>query len=245
MRPIFVFCMVSVSIVPSAPASAQSDLGDLATATGGALGVLGAAVGLDKLLATKLNYVDVTKFDVAGVKLEMTPDQVREALRAKGFTPRATDPTQQDWTARVSEAVANRRGGTRTAGKTPNFTMASGSQGEHIEVWYAVTPTGPVAASVKYLMPTNRMTRAAFIQSIRSRYGRSTTSDPIRALYCGKADGKCVAWENPVDPRLAVELDYSNYEINLRQGSKFSSRLNADMTAAIEKAAPKDAKASF
>lgn len=204
-----------------------------------------AAALVNKLLGAHPRSAPVATFAVAGVSLGMSPAEARAALTKAGFTPQAEDPMQDAWSAVVSQRAAERVGGRVEQAKVPMFTVAEGSQGERVEVWYAATETGAKAASVKYLMPTNRMERAAFKSSATAKYGRPTFEDPTRALYCTKGEQTCTSWQNQELPYLSVESSFANHEIDLLQGQRYGAEMKMRMAAAVEAAAPKNAKASF
>ncbi|WP_370714763.1 hypothetical protein [Sphingomonas sp. IW22] len=231
----------------SSPAAAQSGLGDAAKGTGAGLGAIGVALGIDKLLAGSPRWVDVTSFDIAGMKLDMTPEQIRAAMVKNGFTPRKTDPVQAGYALSVRQEAAKRRQ-TSALGtdeeKVPMFTMAEGPQNEHIEVWYAATPDGARANQIKFQIPTSRMTSDAFLSSVQSRYGEATNPSRGSLLYCMKGERNC-AYGNHTKPFLHATSSYTTQDIELRNGTEVSERRAAAFAAAVDAAAPANAKASF
>lgn len=204
-----------------------------------------AAKLIDRLLTGGPRWAPVGTFDVAGVKLGMTPEETRAALKAGGFTPQATDPTQDSWTSVVSRRIAERIPGKVDEAKVPMFTRAGGAQGEQVEVWYTATPEGARATSIEYTMPTNRMERAAFVAGVSAKYGRPTTEDPVHGLYCTRGESSCVTYGNRVLPHLLTESSYSVHSIKLMEGMRYGDELKARSAAAVEAAAPRNAKASF
>lgn len=191
----------------------------------------------------------VSHFDIAGVRLGMTPVQTRAALIAAGFKPRASDPDQDSWEAKLAGAVAKRRPNTRTVtSKVPMFTMASGPRGEHLEVWYNTDPAGATAGSIKYTIPSEQMTGAAFYQGVLEKYGSPTIRQYGQdMLYCsaGEAAKDCVTWTNKRRPYLHAEADYSLHTLYLAGGTEASDANKAAFAAEVERRAPKDAKPSF
>ncbi|PTM45497.1 hypothetical protein C8J24_1718 [Sphingomonas aerolata] len=202
---------------------------------------------LSKLLSTEKRSLGsaVENLDVAGAKLGMSPEQVRSALKAGGFTPQATDPIQSSWSALVADKIAERGVTKLDNSKVSMFTMASGPQGERIEVWYSATPQGARANSVLYRLPTNRMEKSTFLSGVKAKYGRPTVDNGNSSLYCSPGEQKCVSYDNKQFPYLAIAADYSYYEVSLRNGMRYSDDYRADMAKAIEIAAPKSAKTSF
>ncbi len=204
-----------------------------------------AAKLIDRLLTGGPRWASVSTFDVGGVKLGMTPEETRSALKAGGFTPQATDPTQDSWTSVVSRRIAERIPGKVDETKVPMFTRAGGPQGEMVEVWYTATPEGARATSIEYTMPTNRMVRAAFVTSVSAKYGRPTAEDPVHGLYCTKGEANCETYGNRYLPHLLTESSYSVHSIKLVEGMRYGDELKARTAAAVEAAAPRNAKASF
>jgi len=204
-----------------------------------------AAKLIDRLLTGGPRWAPVGTFDVAGVKLGMTPEETRAALKAGGFTPQTTDPTQDSWASVVSRRVVERISGKMDESKVPMFTRAGRPQGEQVEVWYTATPEGARATSIEYTMPTNRMERAAFVAGVSAKYGRPTTEDPVHGLYCTRGESSCVTYGNRVLPHLLTESSYSVHSIKLMEGMRYGDELRARSAAAVEAAAPRNAKASF
>ena len=199
----------------------------------------------NKLLSAGPRWAPVDTFDVAGVRLGMTPEETRSALKAAGFNPRATDPTQDSWGSTVSRRAAERIGGKVDETKVPMLTRASGPQGEQVEVWYAATEGRARATSIEYMVPTKRMARATFGSGVSAKYGRPTVQEAARVLYCTKGEGSCVSYQNKALPHLLAESGYEVHSVKLAEGVGYAEDLKARMAAAVEAAAPRNAKASF
>lgn len=204
-----------------------------------------AAALVNKLLGDHPRSAAVSTFSVAGVTLGMSPAEARAALTKAGFTPRAEDPTQDAWSALVSRKAAERIGGRVDQAKVPMFTMAEGSQGERVEVWYSATEEGAKASGIQYSIPSNRMERDAFLSSATRKYGRPTFEYSLKRIYCTKGEQTCTSWQNKELPYMVVETGYSSYGIDLQMGGRYGDERKARMAAAVEAAAPKNAKASF
>ena len=179
----------------------------------------------------------------------MTPEQVRPALVRAGFTLRISDPDQDAWDARVAAEVAKRRPGTRsTASKVPMFTMARGPRGEHLEIWYYAGPSGATASSIKFQIPADQMTGAAFYQGVLEKYGRPTVRPFGKdMLYCsaGEPAASCVTLGNKRKTYLHAESGYKLHTLYLSEGADASEAHKAAFWAEVERRAPKDARASF
>ncbi len=215
----------------------------------GMFAVAALPTALPALAAPKHARPVVAGLDIAGAKLGMTPEQVRAALFRAGFTPRASDPDQDSWEARIAAEVAKRRPGTRSAAKkVAMFTMASGPLGEHLEIWYYAGPSGATASSIKFQIPANQMTGAAFSQGVLEKYGPPTNRGYGKdMLYCsgGEPAGSCVTWGNKRKAYLHAERDSSFHSLYLTQGTEASDAYKAAFWAEVERQAPKDARPSF
>jgi hypothetical protein len=191
----------------------------------------------------------VSHLDIAGVKLGMTPEQVRPALVRAGFTPRASDPDQDSWEGRIAAEVAKRRPGTRsTAKKVPMFTMARGPRGEHLEIWYHSGPAGAKASTIKYQVPADQITGSAFYEGVLVKYGRPTVrSFGKDMLYCsaGEPAASCVTLGNKQKPYLHAESGYKIHTLYLAEGADASEARKGAFRAEVERRAPKDARPSF
>ncbi len=225
--------MLALSLVSSGPVEAQTSRSSP------------GAKFVNRILTGGPHWASVDGFDVAGVKLGMTPEEARRALTSAGFVPPATDPTQDAWSAVVSRRVVERIGGKVNGAKIPMFTRARGLQGETVEVWYAATKDGARVSSIDLRMPTRRMERAAFTASVMDKYGRPTVNESARVLYCTKGEDSCLTYQNKLLPYLSVESSYALHSVKLAEGRRYGEDLKASTAAAVEAAAPKNAKASF
>jgi len=187
----------------------------------------------------------VKTFDVAGVRLGMSPDEARAALRKAGFTPAIADPDQDAWSAVVSQRAADRIGGKVDQSKVPMFTRAKGLQGETVEAWYATTRDGAQVVEVKYQMPASRMDRTAFTRATVAKYSLPTFEEGSKGIYCTKPETVCASYEKKALPYLLVEPGFASLEIELMVGQRYQEERKASLAAAVEAAAPRDAKASF
>jgi len=203
-----------------------------------------AARLVDKVLGGP-RWGSVADFDVAGVRLGMTPEEARAALRKGGLVPAAEDPQQDAFRAVVSQRAAERGAAGADRATVPMFTMARGAQGETVEVWYAAARDGARVTQVKYLMPTNRMEAAAFSKTVEAKYGRPTFREGAHGFYCTKPERVCAGYATKVLPYLVADIGSAHHGLDLQMGEGYRAELKAETAAAVEAAAPKNAKASF
>jgi len=210
-----------------------------------------AAAGSDGSIAEvskqagERSATSVETYDVAAVKLGMSPTEARVALKAKGFVLRPSDPQQDSWKALVSQEVAKRRGTDPIRDEVTRFTMATGPQGEHVEVWYSPTPTGAVASSVKFTISSDKMTSESFIDAAVRKYGHPTVAMTKQLLYCARNELHCKTYEVKQLSYLEVRADPSTLTLSLSVGSQESAQRKGAMAKEIDTIAPKNAKAMF
>ena len=158
-----------------------------------------------------------------------------------GFTPRQSDPTQASWETKVQSEVAKRRPISVERSEVPMFTMASGTRGEHIEVWYYAGPDGPEAGSIRYTMPTDQMTKDAFLEAVHQKYGEPSA----REVFCTPAETKCESFSSRRQTSMSFSSGYSFHTLYLATGVAAREQARDILAKTVEERAPKDARASF
>ncbi|MEC7819214.1 MAG: hypothetical protein VX454_11205 [Pseudomonadota bacterium] len=189
---------------------------------------------------------DVAEFDVSGVTLGMTHEQVVTALQEKGFSISSTSE-QADWeTLLVAEAKKRGYEG-NSGGRIAGMTRARGPQDESIDVWYAATPQGARVANINYHAKPERITREAFLSGLQSKYGIATTDNGARKIYCTMGEKKCTPlFGSDRLPHLKVQMDPALlYSIDLSEGREAKSRRRAQFATALEAYAPKSSRTTF
>lgn len=188
----------------------------------------------------------VAEFDVAGVKLGMTHDEVVTALEEKTFSIRSTSE-QKDWDARLSDEMERRGYKGNSEGRIAGMTYARGPHDERVEVWYAATPQGARVASIRYSAEPDRITRDTFLAGLLSKYGEATTDNGARKIYCTIGEKKCTPlFGSDQLPTLRVQMDSALlYSIDLSEGREAKSRRRAEFTTALESLAPKSSQTTF
>ena len=190
--------------------------------------------------------VEVAEFDVAGVKLGMTHDQVVSALNEKGFSVSSTSE-QKDWEAQLADEMKKRGYEGNSNGRVAGMTRAKGPQDESIDVWYAATPEGARVANINYHARPARITGDAFRSGLRSKYGEATTDHGARKIYCTTGEEKCLPLFGSKElPHLKVQMDSALlYSIDLVEGREAGSRRRAQFASALEARAPKSSQTTF
>lgn len=185
---------------------------------------------------------DPATFDVAGIKLGMTPEQAAAILTAAGYRPSAKSPPRYDLTfqQRVQLGVDRRNGlkpdlpkGQGVQGLT--FEHANGAQ---VSLFFINLAEGSRVESVMYQMPVDRLDFATFRQRIDSKYGQPTTSRSIDDIWCAKTSTICR--ENNVniidEPHLfatRVTRDISYLTVSLQNGTAARDKLYKAVEAEV------------
>lgn len=187
------------------------------------------------------------KFDLAGIRLGMVPADVLRTLKQNGFRLEATNATRADWDARISAEVAERRAGFKiTKGQVPSWFEASGPNGETVEVRFIATRVGAKVSSIRFRIGSNQIERERFESDVVRKYGKPTASGYANSLlYCSSQEAKCVAWDSKKFSYLEAGGAIKGTQIFLTIGSYVETKIQAELSAAIEKAAPKDVKSVF
>lgn len=234
---------LSAMMLATVSADAQDDSKGIAGA--GTIDVGEASAGAGS------HWVKVADQNVAGVKLGMTADQARDKLRSLGFTPRGDDSSQDAFAELVRRGAEKRRGEASSPSgaqqTVASKTVVDGSQGERIEVWYASLRTEPVVNQVIYTIPAERMSAEIFAVGIKVKYGKATAGSPRNALFCTAGETACRNYSSPLLPYMEVQIGSATatHRIELSSGQQVTEQRQSELAAAIEAAAPANAKPSF
>jgi hypothetical protein len=184
--------------------------------------------------------------DIAGVRLGMTPKEVRTILVKSGFTVPSTDPPQDSWEAKLTAKLAFMGKGTASKSTVPMFTMGKGADGRRIEVWYNATPQGALAGSVKYQISPDRLAAELFRSRVITKYGTpAKDSGRNTMIWCSTGETNCVTLGNKEQSHLEASVDYKSHTIFLVEGRLASAVARAEFDAAIVERAPGNAISSF
>lgn len=200
----------------------------------------------DGMLPATGPTVAVATFDIAGVRLGMTPTQARAAMTASGFRPPAVDPETESWEGLIAEAVAKRRNQTAKRSVMPMSTMAQGPAKQRLEVWYAASPAGPLVASIKYSVASDQVTGALFRERLTAKYGPPTqTGWGKTLLWCSFGERRCLPYGNRDQPYLSGEPGFDLHTLTVNEGELVGSQRSAALRAEIDRRAPPTAPTNF
>lgn len=222
-----------------AAAALMAGAGAAAQAPGGAAAEFGSS---------SADVARIRAMDVAGVRLGMSPEQARAALRASGYSPtpdramytdgRPKVERNYDYATRVDQERRLRLSDGSPMPSRNTIVAEDWNKGdERVHVAYVPTRDGVVAADVLYTIPAGRLGWQGIRSSVVSRYGRPTrVSEGLHTVrYCG--DGACAA----VGADFAEMSLTDGWRLELADGGAFErlslQQASADADASIRKTA--------
>lgn len=184
--------------------------------------------------------------DIAGVRLNMTPDQAEMAVRAKGFVidSRVTGPSfVQNVQIAINVRDPRRPAPSYSAQTTKHTLSLKGPSGEFLQVFFNPTAEGPRVSEVGIHIDTHRTSQDIFERQAMSKYGKPTHYQlQWNAFYwCNFVGRKC--GENGIlEP--GPYLTYTSFPdpaltLTYKVGMKL--RTEAAVSAEVERLAPKGA----
>lgn len=194
----------------------------------------------------KPRVMDVTIFDVAGVKLGMTPAEARQALTNKGFHL-SDDFMYLSWSAQVAAEAGKYANTPKVTTRAIWETKAEGADYQTVWVRYEINVNGSRVKEVKYTRPARL---GNILKLADERYGPPTRSETARYRYCPEIEGcpKYVYGNKTRFPSLEVYhsfTDSGHSEIILTQGTTADQQWDAKFRAAVIAIAPNYGKAAF
>jgi hypothetical protein len=175
-------------------------------------------------------------FDVAGVRLGMTPDQVRLALLKAGYRL-GSSLMLESFKGEVAARVAEIR---HQYGPSANDTVAGidaqGPSAERIGVEFKQWPDGPHAVRIAFMGNAQRQTQDAFKAQVESKYGKPTMRGPTNWRWCGPDEKQCASFSDPSGPALTA--DYQMRALTVTIGGEALQARKALVDAEARKIAP-------
>lgn len=191
----------------------------------------------------KTNIVNPADFDVAGVRLGMTPEEARTALASSGFSI-GSDSMADSWNARVATEAGKFVNTPKDNTRAVYATEAEGPEYQKVEVIYEITATGSRAKKVEYSRPGEQ---GSIIALAKAKYGEPTKAHLNFMRYCVEKKG-CLdfAYSDSLGPSLYVYASFSGRStVTLSQGSAADSRWKYAFESAVRTIAPKYGEANF
>lgn len=129
-------------------------------------------------------FGSLDKADIAGVRLGMSPDDVRKALQASGYVIDASKPGYS-FRQFVLQKAAKRNPAIQAPVKEQGLRELSGkdSTGQRIDIRFTEMPAGPIVTHIYFTIDDSRTTRASFAQAVREKYGPYTDAQEGMLWY--------------------------------------------------------------
>lgn len=231
-----------VLTVPSQAAWAQS--GDrVGSGISAIAGVIGGAIAQGRLnrdvaaMSAPLEYQssnipldpanpqDPRNFDVAGLRIGMTPDEVKGTLMRGGYTIERTG-TQLSFDTEVRQQAQGKV--VPSQNLVPGHMTAKAPHAQELFIDFIALPEGPRLSSVRFEMTTPDMTPGAFAAQVVRKYGDTAMqSDGDRLLWCAAPDGCEGQWSQHA--YLRVDLHAKTIQL-----SDFDEGRDAALAARIQ-----------
>lgn len=195
--------------------------------------------------------------DVAGVRLGMSPDDVRAALTKAGYRMAGGVDYGPSFASRVRAEAERRRTGSYVSASTADRVLtgleATGPNRESMTVGLAAVPAGSsIVTGVRLVVPSEVMNGPALLRQTVAKYGppdgsrdgRLTLawcSVPVRSV-CGSILPFQVQYGTL--PNLTASTIIQN-SIQLSEGTDRSRLREREFAAAVDRAAPKTDRVAF
>lgn len=187
-------------------------------------------------------------WDIAGIRLGMPPREVADAMKAAGYRLDYRYPGRS-WQGELANQVSLLRGIRIPDGAQVTRKEDYQKGQEAIQVTYAVNPSGPYVADVRYKIESAAIDAERFRAAALSRYGRPSLKWDWESLYCLPAERQCARTGSLITnqlPNLTVYvMDGTNRSLELRQGQQADRAGEALVKAEVERLYPKKDKPSF
>lgn len=200
----------------------------------------------------------LAKYDIAGVRLGMTPDQARSALLTAGYTfdEKTSQQFECGWDCALEKLVAQRqlRSPRTFSTKVVRWLGMQGPRGQFVEVSFSPTDRGQVATTVRYAIPISQISDQDFQRQMISKFGNPSINENARIMaYCVPVEPHCY---NRSDIKnifpslgtwggLSYRREYRTYDLVLSEGTYLQNRRGERLAQIVDGLAPKNARAAF
>lgn len=194
-------------------------------------------------------------FDVAGVRLEASPDEVKAALKRAGYVidyVGTAETLQQEAQFEADQRLGRKVRWVSNAGVST--IHAHGAHQENAIIDFVQQPRGSAVSSVAVQVPGSAMSQAAFRSQVLDKYGKPDASrfEGSEMVWCAaearEVCGKSYVPSGHLDsdyPRLSISASPNGGNINLEIGQLAFDQAQRDKEAAIEGMAPKTSHGAF
>jgi len=182
-------------------------------------------------------------FDVAGVRLDMTPDEVRQALLKAGY--RLDPPAKlEGFRGEVAARIAEIRHQARTASFDAIAGVeARGPSAEHVGVEFGQWPDGPHVVRIVFMGNAQTQPQDAFKAQVEDKFGKPTMHVIGVGRWCSAGEKQCGPIANPALPTL--DADYQMRALTLSIGGDAAQQRKDLVEAEARKVAPLQSGSAF
>lgn len=190
-----------------------------------------------------LPRVGPATYDVAGVKLGMTPDEARQALIKAGYridAPLKLESFRGEVTARVAEIRHKSR---LTVNDTVAGMSARGPSAEQIGVEFKQWLDGPHVVRASFRGDAETQPQEAFKAQVEGKFGKPTMHVIGGWRWCSAGEKQCGPIANPAMPTL--DADYQSRSLTLSIGGEAIQARRGLVEAEARKVAPLQGGSAF
>lgn len=201
-----------------------------------------AAVPMAQPAEPPIGATGPATFDIAGLKLGMGPDAIRQTLGRAGYRVERTSNESDFRNMVASKAAWIRRqqyNATETALRSIN---AVGPAGERLEIQFAQWPAGPRASYIVYFGNKDRQTVEALKSQVLAKFGQPSWRSGSSPKWCAVED-PCGPLDRPRRPTLSAE--FYSWMLVLQTGPEVSEAYDALVEREVRKLAPLNDKSNF
>jgi hypothetical protein len=219
-----------------------------------------AFLGLSLLLATAASaqapaitrnapvQLPAAGWDIAGIRLSMTPAQVASAMKAAGYALEFQSKGRS-WQGEVANSVSRLRSIRIPEGAKVIRSEDYRKGQELVNVLYAPGEAGPYAANVQYSVSNNAISVVDFKVSAVKKYGKPTIDLGARLAYCSSPEQNCFrSTQSSVIqlPSLVVTVSGALARgVRLQQGLRADRAFEVAISSEAERLYPKKDKPSI
>ena len=175
--------------------------------------------------------------DVAGIRLGMTPAQVRAAAATAGYS-RIEDQTQTQygWASVVRQEEETRslpKLYPASAAPVLGTEVYKGSGSQKLKVSYTPTPSGLYVYSVRYSVNMSETPWDTMKERARAKYGRETYATASTLTFCAQGERKCDVFGQFQRPSIQLDFmpgaSWLTYEQGIDYRNAYASARNAEV----------------
>lgn len=179
---------------------------------------------------------DIEQFDVAGVRLGMTPEDARAALRAAGFKIIYEGQDTMTYRASLDSALRKRNPMHQSATheKRIRYLTVRGLADEKVSVDFMDTELGNRVSEVSLNIDPASVNSAEITRRVMQQYGRPTVaSDSLgSAFWCSRNERRCDRGGYS-RPMLEYSPDFTGHRLRLTNEQGMRATVSASIEAAV------------